>query len=209
MSSQLLITIGLILDILGVCILFRFGLPGAMRKNMIFAKNIDLVDSIDELTPEEIKEDERQTIREERWAVKSGIGHSPALLCLVIGFGLQIIGAWTTTAVVAEELDTSYSHPDRALERLESTNRDRPSTPDRVGEDRDRQQSNDRLGEQGSPDVTGEQSGPRPPELESGRVEPLYVIPQSTVRKRPRHSMWRMCPDRSDTESDRRYQPSG
>ena len=94
MGSQGLITVGLGLDILGVCILFRFGLPGAVRKSIRLARNIDLVDSVEELTPEEREEDRIQMQRERRWDVRSGIGQWSALVFLVLGFALQIVGAW-------------------------------------------------------------------------------------------------------------------
>lgn len=94
MDSQVLTTVGLALDILGVCILFRFGLPGAVRKAMRFARNIDLVDSVEELTPEEREEDRVQMARERRWDVGSGIGQWSALVFLVLGFTLQIVAVW-------------------------------------------------------------------------------------------------------------------
>lgn len=95
MDSQGLITVGLGLDILGVCILFRLGLPGAVRKTIRFARNIDLVDSVEELTPEEREEDRIQMERERRWDVGSAICQWSALVFLVLGFTLQIVGVWT------------------------------------------------------------------------------------------------------------------
>ena len=95
MDSQTLVTVGLALDILGVCILFRFGLPGAVRKTIKFARNIDIVGSAEELTAEEREEDRIQMERERRWDVRSGIGQWSALVFLVLGFALQIVGVWT------------------------------------------------------------------------------------------------------------------
>lgn len=94
MNSQILITVGLGLDILGVCILFRFGLPGAVRRTIRFARNIDIVGSAKDLTPEEREEDRIQMEREHRWDVGSGIGQWSALVFLVLGFVLQIVGVW-------------------------------------------------------------------------------------------------------------------
>lgn len=92
--NQTLITIGLILDIVGVCILFRHGLPGAIRRNIKFARNIDLVDSVDELTPEEREQDRHQIEQEKLWKLGARIGQWSALAFLVIGFSLQIVGVW-------------------------------------------------------------------------------------------------------------------
>ena len=94
MDSEVLITVGLGLDILGVCILFRFGLPGAVRRTFRFARNVDMVDSVEDLTPEEREEDRIQMARERRWDVGSGIGQWSALVFLVLGFTLQIVGVW-------------------------------------------------------------------------------------------------------------------
>ena len=85
-------TFGLILDILGVCILFRFGLPGAVQKATPMARNIDVIGDSRELTPEEKKEDQIQMRQEFRWAVISGIGQWSALVLIVAGFAFQIAG---------------------------------------------------------------------------------------------------------------------
>lgn len=89
MSSQWLTTVGLGLDILGVCILFRFALPDAVRLGMRMARWVDAA-PYEELTPQEKKEDRAQ-MRQER---RAAVGHWLGLACLVVGFGLQIWAAW-------------------------------------------------------------------------------------------------------------------
>ena len=94
LSSQFLTTAGLLLDIVGVCILFRFGLPGAMRRSVPMARNIDVVGSYGELTPQEREEDRIQMSRERRWNRRSGVAQWSALALLVVGFSLQIVAVW-------------------------------------------------------------------------------------------------------------------
>lgn len=94
MNSQVLITVGLGLDILGVCVLFRYGLPESIRRTIRLARNIDVVGSAEDLTPEEREEDRIQMERERLWDVGSGIGQWSALVFLVLGFVLQIVGVW-------------------------------------------------------------------------------------------------------------------
>lgn len=94
LSSQFLTTAGLLLDILGVCILFRFGLPGAIRRNVPTARWIDVVGSEEEMTPQEREEDKIQMSQERRWNTWSGIAQWSALGLLVLGFALQIVAVW-------------------------------------------------------------------------------------------------------------------
>ena len=94
LSSQFLTTAGLLLDILGVCILFRLGLPGAIRRNIPTARWIDVVDSEEELTPQEREEDKIQMRRERRWNTWSRFSQWSALVLLVLGFSLQIVAVW-------------------------------------------------------------------------------------------------------------------
>ena len=94
LSSQFLATAGLLLDILGVCILFRLGLPGAIRRSVPIARWIDVVGSEEELTPQEREEDKIQMRRERRWNAWSGFAQWSALVLLVVGFSLQIVAVW-------------------------------------------------------------------------------------------------------------------
>ena len=92
--GKALIIIGLLLDIFGVCILFMLGLPGAARKNILMARNRDVVGSEKELTPQEREEDRIQMKREHQWKVRSGIARWSAIIFLVVGFSLQIVAVW-------------------------------------------------------------------------------------------------------------------
>lgn len=95
MSAQILNTIGLLLDIVGVIILFRYTLPDAIRRSgLLMARNIDVVGSEDELTPEEREEDRVQMAQERKWRRSSARWSWSGLLCLVTGFLMQIVAAW-------------------------------------------------------------------------------------------------------------------
>lgn len=76
MTAQLMNTIGLVADIVGVCILFKFGFPQP-----------DLDDSI-KLTLEQT--DSSTPARRKRYVVMSSLG----LFFLVGGFALQIWATW-------------------------------------------------------------------------------------------------------------------
>ena len=76
MSGKWLTSIGLVLDIIGVCLLFVYGFPQP-----------DLDDTI-KLVSEQKDPDAPRKRR--RWVWMSGIG----LACLVVGFLLQLWGTW-------------------------------------------------------------------------------------------------------------------
>ena len=71
MAEQWFTSIGLSLDIVGVCLLYVFGLPSRMESALV-------------LTSSKREKGERS------FRVMSLNG----LLALVLGFGMQIVGAW-------------------------------------------------------------------------------------------------------------------
>ena len=76
MSPKWLTTIGLVLDIIGVCILFKFGFPQP-----------DLDDAI-RIVAEQT--DPHAPRKRKLWTVMSVLG----LICLVGGFAFQLWGTW-------------------------------------------------------------------------------------------------------------------
>lgn len=87
-SSQTWDTLGLSMDILGVCILFRFALPDAV--NRFIGHSI-----FDELTSQEREEFALQlTPKDKRWRIQSKIGHWSGVILIVLGFVLQIVASW-------------------------------------------------------------------------------------------------------------------
>ena len=71
MADQWFTSIGLFLDIVGVCLLYVFGLPSRMESALVLTSS---------------KNDKRE--RSFQMMSLSG------LVALVLGFGMQIVGAW-------------------------------------------------------------------------------------------------------------------
>ena len=76
MSSHWVGSLGLVLDIVGVCILFKFGFPQP-----------DLDDEIKIVTE---SKDPKAAGRRRLYVVMSSI----ALVCLIAGFALQLTAVW-------------------------------------------------------------------------------------------------------------------
>ena len=92
--SQWLIVIGLFLDVIGALILFFFSLPSSIRKSgMQAALWRDVVDSIDELTPDERAEDNKRIREQRRWKRIENLQWF-AFILLMLGFSMQIAGVW-------------------------------------------------------------------------------------------------------------------
>lgn len=75
MSSQIVVTIGLLCDIVGIVLVWRFGIPKTMEERWAGSSL-----TIGGPTPEQAK-------------IKQKLSTLGACL-LLFGFGLQIVGAW-------------------------------------------------------------------------------------------------------------------
>ena len=85
-------TIGLGLDIVGVCVLFVFGLPFRASKDLV--SNMPFrIDGV-ELSPEQLAEERRIAAKEKRDRRINSLGQWSGIVTLVLGFALQIVALW-------------------------------------------------------------------------------------------------------------------
>lgn len=84
MDSTSIISIGLVLDIIGVILLFLFGLPSKVKTEEGEPMEWDIAE----------EEEEKRKRRLRFYKIMSHIG----LACLIIGFSLQLIGNHTGEA---------------------------------------------------------------------------------------------------------------
>lgn len=85
-------TIGLGLDIVGVCVLFVFGLPFRAAKDLV--SNMPFrIDGV-EPEPEQLAEERRIAARERRDRRINALGQWSGIGTLVLGFALQIVAFW-------------------------------------------------------------------------------------------------------------------
>lgn len=89
---DLLATIGLLLDILGVSVLFVFGLP----ENILKGRVSDAAFRVEGQEPSsvEIENERLKRERQSRQRRNAAIGHWVGLSALVVGFSLQIVAVW-------------------------------------------------------------------------------------------------------------------
>ena len=85
-------TIGLALDILGVVVLFYFGLPKRIALDMVSSRPFRVEGR--EFSQEEEAEDRRIEARQRRNRRINHVGAASGLAILAIGFSLQILGIW-------------------------------------------------------------------------------------------------------------------
>lgn len=89
-DGDIVATVGLSLDIIGVCVLFIFGLPFRMAKD--FISNSPFLTT--EPTAEQLAGSERIRAQERRERRINRIGQWSGIGLLVSGFGLQIVALW-------------------------------------------------------------------------------------------------------------------
>ena len=90
--QAIIATIGLGLDIVGVCILFVFGLPFRALKDLV--SDMPFRFEGVEPSPEQIAEEKSIAAQEKRDRRINSLGQWSGIGTLVVGFGLQIIALW-------------------------------------------------------------------------------------------------------------------
>ena len=90
--QAIIATIGLGLDIVGVCILFFFGLPVRAAKDLVSNMPFRLREV--EPSPEQLAEEQRIAAQEKRDRRINALGQWSGIGTLVLGFTLQIVALW-------------------------------------------------------------------------------------------------------------------
>ena len=89
--SQILTTVGLLLDIVGVCMIFYFTLHSRYGPHPWGSFKFNA-------TSEEREKERKQNLKNQRASRRRRFGNKygslAGLVVLVVGFGLQIVGAW-------------------------------------------------------------------------------------------------------------------